>query len=66
LRPIEQSDVAAKERDELLPQAQTKCVLISPLKKKGTLLGEKQGEARQVDLPRIDLSLRKVGVDRKD
>jgi len=40
--------------------------LIGAFKKKRALLGEKQWEARQVDLPRINLSLRKIGVNRKD
>src|SRR5262249_41981790 len=68
LTPVEEADAPGEERDERLVEADParEVELVRPLEEEAPLLRKEEGEARQVDLPRVDLRLGEVGVERSD
>jgi hypothetical protein len=63
---VEQADVAAEKRNESLVQPQTEDILVCALKKEGAFFRKVKRIRRDVDLPRVNFGLRKVGVHRYD
>src|SRR6202035_5337659 len=69
LGTVQQSDVSAEEWDEQLRvlacETQAEIILICSFEKERAFFREEERETSQIDLPRIDFGLGKVGVGRE-
>src|SRR5437867_1026745 len=62
LRPIQQSNFAAEERNELLSQSQAECVLICAFQEERPLFRKEQRKAGEINLPRVYFCLCEIGI----